>query len=178
MKRGEWVLESLMCSAPPAAPPGVENLPDDETAEGEVQGTLRERMARHADDPSCRGCHFMMDPIGFGMEHYDGVGKWRELDNGAPIDASGELPGDREFNGVFELSNTLADDPMYANCVTEKFLTYALGRGVEKWDHPQIESILTETAFDGYRTTDIIKAIVTSPAFRMRRGGELQEVQQ
>lgn len=168
VKRGAWVLGNLLCSEPPAPPPGVENLPTSPT-EGK---TLREQMEAHSTDPSCANCHKLMDPIGFGMENYDGIGMWRDMDNGAPVDASGRLPDGTEFNGTAELAPILAANPLYAECTTEKFMTYALGRGVEYWDKPQLELLIERLGEDfGYR--DLITEIVLSPAFRMRRGGEL-----
>ncbi len=170
VKRGAWVLGNLLCAEPPAPPPGVENLPTS-TTEGK---TLREQMEAHATDPSCSSCHRLMDPIGFGMENYDGIGAWRDQDNGAPVDSSGKLPDGTEFNGAAELADIIADMESYPSCVTEKTLTYALGRGVHYWDEPQIDLIL-ERLGESFGFRDLISEIVVSPAFRMRRGGELQE---
>ncbi len=170
--RGKWVLDNILCDEPPPPPPGVENLADDPQISEDM--TMRERFEAHSEDPQCVTCHRVMDPIGFGMEHYDGVGSWRDLDNGKPVDASGELPGGLSFNGPTELSQILAEHKKLPECATEKMVTYALGRGVKKWDRPLLEAIVTETAPNhGFR--DLITAVVLSDAFRYRRGGELQE---
>jgi hypothetical protein len=170
--RGKWVLENLWCDAPPAAPAGVPVLGTDAAStEGK---TLRERLEAHALDPTCNACHRVMDPIGFGMENYDGVGAWRDIDNGIPVDSAGILPPDIAFNGPSELASIVASSPKLPYCATEKTLTYALGRGVENWDRPQIDAIIRETTEQDFRFRDIFTAIVLSDAFRMRRGGELQ----
>lgn len=170
--RGKWVLDNILCDEPPPPPPGVENLADDPEISEDM--TMRERFEAHSEDPKCATCHRLMDPIGFGMEHFDGVGSWREMDNGKPIDASGELPGEINFNGPTELAQILAESEKLPECATEKMLTYALGRGMKKWDKPQMEAIVTTTGPNhGFR--DLIKAVATSDAFRYRRGGELQE---
>ncbi|MEZ4458615.1 MAG: DUF1592 domain-containing protein [bacterium] len=170
--RGKWVLENLWCDAPPAAPPGVPTL--EQSTAGSEAKTLRERMEIHATDPTCNACHRVMDPIGFGMENYDAIGAWRDIDNGAPVDASGQLPPDIAFNGPAELAEIVAASPKLPYCVTEKTMTYALGRGIEDWDAPQIDTIIRDTTEGEFRFRDIITAIVLSDAFRMRRGGELQ----
>ncbi len=168
VRRGAWVLGNLLCSHPPPPPPGVENLPV-ETTTGE---TLREQMERHSNDPACSACHKLMDPIGFGMENYDAIGAWRDTDNAQPVDASGVLPDGTSFTGAAELAPILAADPKFTRCVSEKMMTYGLGRGVERYDEPQLELLLEELGADfGFR--DLITEIVLSPAFRMRRGGEL-----
>ena len=172
VKRGAWVLGNMLCSEPPPPPPGVENLPV-ETTSGM---TLREQMEAHSTDPSCSACHKMMDPIGFGMENYDAIGAWRDMDNGAPVDSSGTMPDGTDFIGTAELATYLAGNAKFTFCATEKMLTYALGRGVEHWDEPQMELLLERLGEDfGFR--DLISEIVLSPAFRMRRGGELPESQ-
>lgn len=171
VKRGAWVLGNMLCSEPPAPPPGVENLPM-EMGSG---GTLREQMEAHSADPSCRSCHQMMDPIGFGMENYDAIGAWRDMDNGAPVDSSGELPDGTSFNGTYELAALLAENDKYNHCLAEKTMTYALGRGTKYYDKPQLELLLKELGDDfGFR--DLIAEIVVSPTFRMRRGGEIPSV--
>lgn len=169
--RGKWVLENLWCDAPPAAPANVTPL-DPTPVTGK---TLRERLEQHATDPACNACHRVMDPIGFGMENYDGIGAWRDLDNGLPVDSSGVLPPDVSFNGPKELSDIVAASSKLPYCVTEKTMTYALGRGVEAWDRPQLEAIVAQTSADGFRFRDIVTALVLSDAFRMRRGGDLQK---
>jgi hypothetical protein len=171
VRRGAWVLGNLICEAPAAPPPGVENLPTDE---GEtVAGTIREQMARHATDPTCAGCHQMMDPIGFGLEPFDAIGRFRELDNGLPIDAQGDLPDGRTFTGAVELAQILAADEKYARCVVEKTLTYALGRGLERWDRPQITALVEAAGGLDATFRGVMTEIVLSDAFRSRRNGPL-----
>jgi hypothetical protein len=162
---------NLICEAPAAPPPGVENLPIDE---GEmVMGTIREQMARHATDPTCAGCHQMMDPIGFGLENFDAIGRYRELDNGFPIDSQGDLPDGRTFTGAVELAETIAADQKYVKCVVEKTLTYALGRGLERWDRPQVEELVEGAGGLAATFRGVMAEIVLSEAFRSRRSGLL-----
>jgi hypothetical protein len=159
VRRGKWVLTELLCSAPPPPPPNVAELAKEEAS----QGSLRQRMERHRRDPACAGCHATMDPIGFGLESFDGIGRWRELDEGAPIDASGELFGG-SFDGPVELSRIIAARPELRRCVAQKVLTYALGRGVTSDDEADLSKI---AARPGLR--EIIIAAATSEAFRSRR---------
>ena len=134
--------------------------------------TIREQMEAHATDPSCAACHMQMDPIGFGMENFNAIGAWRDTDNGAPVDSAGTLPDGTEFNGASELAPILAANEKYTHCVSEKLMTYGLGRGVEHYDTPQMDLLIEQLGPDfGFR--DLITEIVLSPAFRMRRGGEL-----
>lgn len=170
VKRGAWVLGNMLCSEPPPPPPGVENLP----VEAGTGATLREQMEAHSNDPACSACHQQMDPIGFGMESYNAIGMWRDTDNGAPVDSSGTMPDGTEFEGPAELAGILAENPLYSRCVAEKMMTYGIGRGVEYYDEPQLELLLEELG-EGFGFRDLVTEIVLSPAFRMRRGGELPE---
>ncbi len=181
VRRGVWVLENLLCKAPPPPPPGVESLADGGNAGGL---TTRERFEMHRDTSTvCFSCHFMMDPIGFGLENYNAVGQWRNFEGDAPVDASGTLPGGLQFRGPLELSQVLAESPELPLCVTQHMLTYALGRGVaalsgqstahsELPDYPLVYNIYQRTQPGGHRIRDIIEEIVLSPAFRMRRGAD------
>lgn len=170
VKRGAWVLGNMLCAHPPAPPPGVENLP----MEPGSGATLREQMEAHSSDPACSACHAQMDPIGFGMESYNAIGAWRDVDNGQPVDNTGTMPDGTNFAGPAELAQILADNPRYEHCVTEKLMTYGLGRGVEYYDEPQLDLLLRELGDDfGFR--DLVTEVVLSPAFRMRRGGELPD---
>lgn len=166
VKRGKWVLTQLLCDEPPPPPPGVEGL----KPEPVPTGSLRERLEAHRADPTCASCHALMDPIGFGMESYDGIGTFRTEDNGYPIDASGTLPSGDTFNGVLELSGIIAGDQRFTMCVSEKLFVYALGRGPEEADDPYLEHLTTEFVSRGERLRDLIKLIATSEPFRMRRG--------
>ena len=134
---------------------------------------MRERLVEHAENPTCAACHYMMDPIGLGMENYDADGSWRDTDNGLPIDPSGELPGDLLFSGPTELAEVLANHQRLPHCATEKIATFALGRGMKDYDEPFIDHVITETEAEGHRFRDLIESIVMSKSFRMRRGGTL-----
>ncbi len=166
VKRGQWVLAHLLCKAPPPPPPEVENL-----GEGAVTGkTLRERMEQHRADPTCSGCHAMMDPIGFGLENYDAVGRWRSTDEGHPIDATGELPGGQTFDGVAELSQIIKADPKLSSCVARNMLIFALGRGASEKDACAIRKVADRMDAEGGTLKDLVHAVAQSELFTMRRG--------
>ncbi|OLC48373.1 MAG: hypothetical protein AUH43_09660 [Acidobacteria bacterium 13_1_40CM_65_14] len=168
VQRGKWILENLLGTPPPPPPPDVPELKA--APHGKVL-SMREQMQVHRANATCAACHGRMDPIGFALENYDAVGRWREQDAGAPIDASGKLPDGTEFQGPAGLSRLLLtkyqDD--FLRTATEKLLTYALGRGVEYYDYPTIRSINREAARDNYRVSSWILAIVKSTPFQMRR---------
>lgn len=165
VKRGVWVLEQLLCSHPPPPPPDVEGFDSTEPVPGE---TLRERFERHRSDPVCSSCHAIMDPIGFGLERYDGVGAYRETDSGATIDDAAELPGGIAFTGPVELGAALAEDPRFARCVTQQTMVYALGRGMRGDDAPWIWGITERAQARGGSLRAVIREIVLSPPFRSR----------
>ena len=165
VKRGKWILENIL-GAPPSPPPsGVEALKE---GRGEIKdGTLRHRLERHRSDPSCASCHRRMDPLGFSLENFDAVGAWRMRDGEHPIDPSGILPGGRAFRGPVELRAVLVSRRhAFARCLTEKMLTYALGRGLERGDRRHVDRIVARLARDGYRFSALIVAIVESDSFR------------
>ena len=161
-RRGKWVLGELLCSSPPPPPPGVPKLPE----AGEATGSFRERVEAHRANPACSGCHTMMDPIGFGLENFDAVGRWRETDEGQAIDASGELPGGARFEGPRELSELIAARPELRRCIAEKLFTYALGRGTTDADRVELDAITARYSADGARLKDAIRALVLSETFR------------
>ncbi len=166
--RGKWILENLLGTPPPPPIPGVPPLKPPSFA-GKVL-TMRERIASHRNSPVCASCHAMMDPLGLALEHFDGVGKWRTLDeSGAPIDASGALPDGTRFDGAEGLRTALLTSDRFLSTLTEKMLTYSLGRGVEYYDMPAVRAIVRDAARDNYRFTSLIKAIVESAPFQMRR---------
>jgi hypothetical protein len=166
--RGKWILENLLGTPPPPPLPNVPALKPPSFA-GTVL-SMRERIAEHRRSPVCASCHSMMDPLGLALEHFDGVGKWRALDeSGAPIDASGALPDGTKFEGVEGLRTALLSSDRFIATLTEKMLTYALGRGVEHYDLPAVRAIVSEAARDDYRLTSLIRAIVESAPFQMRR---------
>jgi mono/diheme cytochrome c family protein len=166
--RGKWILENLMGTPPPPPIPGVPALKPPSFA-GKVL-TMRERIAAHRNSPVCASCHSMMDPLGLALEHFDGVGKWRALDeSGAPIDATGTLPDGTKFDGVDGLRQALLSSDRFVATLTEKMLIYALGRGVEYHDLPAVRAIVRDAARDDYRFTSLIRAIIESAPFQMRR---------
>jgi hypothetical protein len=171
VKRGKWILAQLLCSEPPPPPEGVEGFNE----EALTVGTIREQLEAHRANPECAACHAIMDPLGFGLEKYDGVGSWRTEDNDQPIDATGELPTGEEFDGAAEMADLLAGDPRFGQCVAEQLFVYALGRGVEKGDKFHLESIDSGFGERGYRLRELIKLIVVSEPFRMRRGEPVEE---
>ncbi|MCX4240641.1 DUF1592 domain-containing protein [Paraliomyxa miuraensis] len=166
VKRGKWVLEQLMCIHPPPPPPGVEIPPLDP----EIGGTMREQLAQHRNDPSCAACHSMMDPIGLGLEHYDAVGRYRDVDAGMEIDASGNLPTGEAFTNGLEMVALLADSDDFAYCTTRKTLTYALGRDPGVSDIPYVDEIIAEMQARDMTLEGLLVAIATNDVFRMRRG--------
>jgi hypothetical protein len=170
VKRGKWVMENLLGIAIPAPPPGVGQLPDDKKAP--LVGTLRQRMEQHRINPACANCHAQMDPIGFGLENFNAIGKWRTLDDGAPIDASGKLPGGGPaFDGPGPLRAVLkAKAPLFVHNLSEKMLTYALGRGLESYDRCNVDTIAANVTQHDYKFSSLIEGIVASDPFRYRRG--------
>jgi mono/diheme cytochrome c family protein len=166
--RGKWILENLLGTPPPPPIPGVPALKPPSFA-GKVL-SMRERIAEHRRSPVCASCHAMMDPLGLALEQFDGVGRWRALDeSGAPIDASGALPDGTKFDGADGLRSALLSSDRFVATLTEKMMTYAIGRGVEHYDMPAIRSILRTAAKDDYRFSSLIRAIVDSAPFQMRR---------
>ncbi len=166
--RGKWILENLLNTPPPPPPPNVPNL--DEKAIGS-SASLREQLEQHRANPACRGCHARMDPLGFSLENYDAIGRWRTEDGKFPIDADGRLPNGRTFDGALGLKEILlADKPAFTRCLAEKLLTYALGRGLEDYDRTAVQSIVDRTVAAGYKFSALILQIVQSVPFRERRG--------
>ena len=170
--RGKWVLEQLLGSPPPPPPPNVPSLKDDVT---EQKLTMRQRMEQHRANPTCAVCHRMMDPLGFALENFDGLGGWRvSTGPGAgPIDASGALPDGTTFNGPAGLRDVLLNkQDMFVENFTERLLTYALGRGLEEYDNAALRKIAREAAADNQQWSAIILGIVKSTPFRMRRASD------
>ena len=173
--RGVWVISELLCS-PPAPPPAMvpelgDSATPDEENEPDGAENVRERLERHRAEPQCAGCHAMLDPIGLGLETFDGIGRFRTTyGNGETIDASGILPDGTTFNGPNELGPILAADPRFASCMTSKLFTYALGREVETYDTGSLDKIAMNWAARGTNIRNLMKEIVVSDAFRFRRG--------
>ena len=171
VKRGRWVLEQILGSPPPPPPPDVPELEEDHDA---ITGTtLRERLEQHRENPACANCHAKMDPIGFAMENYNAIGKFRTKDGEQDIDTAGQFPDGTSFEGIEDLKQILKNrKTQFARCLTEKMLTFALGRGLEYYDKPTIDRIVTELEANDYRSSVLITEIVKSDPFRLRRGTE------
>jgi mono/diheme cytochrome c family protein len=169
VQRGKWILENLLGAPPPPPPPDVPDLKP-RGKDGRLL-SMREQMDAHRANPICASCHARMDPIGFALENYDAVGRWRAKDAGAVIDASGKLPDGTKFNGPAELKKILLTGHRdeFVTTVTEKLLTYALGRGLEAYDAPAVRAIMREAARDDYRLPALINAIINSRPFQMRK---------
>ncbi|HEY6169692.1 MAG TPA: DUF1592 domain-containing protein [Verrucomicrobiae bacterium] len=171
VKRGKWVLENLLGTPPPPPPPEVPDL--DKPGNGKVlTGTLRKRMEQHREDPNCATCHARMDPIGFGLENFDGIGAWRTQDGKAPIEPGGKLVSGESFSGPADLRTILLQRKSgdFVHCLAEKMLTYALGRGLEYYDKCAVEQIAKGVTTKGYKFSVLISEVVKSAPFQMRRG--------
>ena len=169
--RGKWVLENLLGTPPPEPPANVPALK--ERGEGGVALTMRQQMEQHQANPVCSSCHKLMDPIGFAMENFNGIGQWRETEAGIPIDTTGTLPDGTNIQGVADLRSALLSRPeQLAFTVTEKLLNYALGRGLEYYDYVAIRKILRDSKEGEFRWSDIILGITKSLPFQMRRTEE------
>ena len=167
--RGKWVLEQLLGTPPPPPPPNVPSLKDDASTK---TMTMRQRMEQHRANPNCAVCHRMMDPLGFSLENFDGLGRWRDSTGPGtgPIDSSGVLPDGTKFDGPAGLRDVLLSKrDLFVETFTERFLTYALGRGLEQYDRPVIRKITREAAADDQRWSSIILGVVKSAPFQMRR---------
>jgi hypothetical protein len=166
--RGKWILGNILGLAPPPPPNNVPALKEVHGVEKAV--SMRQRMAQHRDNPACSGCHKLMDPIGFSMENYDAIGRWRTHESGEPIDASGGLPDGSKFEGVTGLQKALLSHPeVFVSTMAEKLLTYSLGRGVEYYDAPAIRKVVRESRDNNYRFSSLVLGIVNSTPFQMRR---------
>jgi hypothetical protein len=166
--RGKWILENLLGTPPPPPPANVPDLKDH--AEDGRALSLREQMEKHRADSTCASCHARMDPLGFALENYDGVGKRRSKDADGPIDTSGSLPDGTRFQGPSGLRDLLLSRrDQFVETFAEKLLTYALGRGLEYYDQPAVRAITRAAAEDDYRVSSVIVAITKSTPFQMRR---------
>jgi hypothetical protein len=165
--RGKWILDNLLGTPPPAPPAVVPPLK--ENSERERPLTMREQMEEHRANPACAGCHKLMDPLGFALENFDGVGAWRTSDLRVAIDPSTELADGTRVAGPSALRQTLVAKPaVFVGTMTEKMLTYALGRGLEHYDMPAVRAIVRDAGRDDYRFTSLVLGIVRSVPFQMR----------
>jgi hypothetical protein len=172
--RGKWVLEQLLGSPPPPPPPNVPSLKDDATTR---TLTMRQRMEQHRENPNCAVCHTRMDPLGFSLENFDGLGRWRDsiAAGTGPIDASGVLPDGTQFDGPEGLRKVLlSKKDQFVETFTERLMTYALGRGVEEYDQAALRKIEHAAAADNDRWSSIILGIVESTPFQMRRVSDVR----
>ena len=166
--RGKWILENLLGTPPPSPPPNIPELRATDTSG--VVLPMRQRMERHRSNPACASCHAMMDPLGLSLENFDAIGRYRTLgESSAPIDASGSSPDGTRFEGADGLRSALLNNDRFVATLTEKMMTYALGRGVEYYDAPTIRAILRDAARDEYRFSSLVVGIVQSAPFRMRK---------
>jgi len=169
VKRGKWILENVLGTPPPPPPPDVPELEEDSKAVLTV--SLRQRMEKHRANASCAVCHAKLDPLGFGLENFDGVGAFRETDGKFKIDPSGELPDGSKFSGPAELRKMLlAKSDQFRRCLSEKMLTYALGRGLEYYDRCAVDDIMSALKTGDDKFSAMMIAIVQSDPFQKRRG--------
>jgi hypothetical protein len=168
VQRGKWILENILGAPAPAPPAGVEtNL--DVTAEVKQPATLRQRMEQHRSNPVCAGCHSLMDPIGFSMENFDLVGKWRDREGKMEIDATGQLADGTKLDGPVSLRRALLTrSDAFVTAATEKLLTYSLGRALTYSDMPAARAIVREAAKSNYRFSSLVVGIAKSQPFQMR----------
>ena len=166
--RGKWILENIL-NTPPPPPPA--NVPSLEASAGRLTGTLRQQLELHRSNAVCAGCHSKMDPLGFGLENFDAIGRWRTMDGNFPIDSKGTLPNGESFTTPEQMVKVLAqNEDAIARCLTEKLLTFALGRGVESYDRPAINDIVRYVNANGDRFSSLVFGIVHSAPFQLRQG--------
>jgi hypothetical protein len=167
VKRGKWILENILGTPPPPQPANIPALKD-RTISASL--SVRDRLAEHRANVACAGCHRLMDPPGFALENFDAVGRWRILEEGLPIDATGGLPDGSQFEGVAGLERALLKRPeVFVSTLTEKLMTFALGRGVGLSDAPAVRQIVRKARAKDDRLSALIEGIATSTPFRMRR---------
>ena len=168
--RGKWIMETLLNAPPPPPPPAVPALDDTHVGKS---ASLRQQMEAHRKNPTCASCPARMDPLGFGLENFDAVGGWRTKDGDFPIDASGVLPSGKSFQGPAELKTLLNEDrAAFVRGMTEKLLTYSLGRGLERYDKPVLAAIASKLPSRNYQFSALVLEIVNSLPFQMRRAVE------
>ena len=174
--RGKWVLETLLGAPPPPPPPNVPPLPEND--EQSAPTSLREKMEQHRANPVCASCHANLDPLGFAVENFDAIGRWREDDDGAPIDAAITWK-DTNIDGPAEFRDALLEQSAdeFVRTVTEKLLIFALGRGLTYHDAPTVRQLVRDAAQDDYRWSSLILGIVQSAPFQERIVGDTGQQQ-
>ena len=174
VKRGKWFLETFLAISPPEPPPGVET--DLAPVEGEALTSLRARLEAHRTSPSCASCHVIFEPMGLAMENFDAVGMWRTEDAGSTIDPTGVTNDGIPLEGIHSLRElTVSNGELFAQVVTEKLLTYAVGRGMEYEDMPLVRSIMQNAAEDDYRFSSLLMGVIESPVFTMNMKSAVNE---
>ena len=172
--RGKFVLDNLLASPPPPPPPDVPALTTNSRESGEAL-SMRDAMIQHRANPVCASCHATMDPIGFALENFDAIGRWRDTDAGDAIDTAGVFPGGASFEGIDGLKQVLLRQPeQFANAVAEKLLMFAVGRNVQYYDAPAVRAIVREAREDNYRFTSLVLGVVKSAPFQMRMTSEAE----
>jgi hypothetical protein len=168
VERGKWVLTNFLGVPPQPPPPNIPPLMETSGADGKVL-PLRERMEKHRASATCAGCHRVMDPIGFALENYDATGRWRTTEEGRPIDASGTLFTGAPLDGVVGLRREIARHPdVFVGVLTEKMMTYALGRGIEYYDMPAVRKVVQDARASNYRFSSIVLGVTRSVPFQMK----------
>jgi hypothetical protein len=161
--RGKWILEEILGTPPPPPPPEVEELEENE--ESITSGSLRERLEKHRAKTECATCHAKMDPLGFALENFDAIGAWRDVDGKFPINPAGELPTGEKINGPSGLKTVLKSRETFIRTITEKLLTFALGRGLEYYDKCAVDEICKELKSNNYSFSTLIEGVVKSKPF-------------
>lgn len=165
--RGDWILSNLIGTPPPPPPPNVPALEEKDVAAANL--SVRDRLSLHRANPTCATCHDLIDPLGFTLENFDAVGRWRAFEFGQPVDVSGQLPDGSDLSGVDALEKSFLERPeIFATTLVEKLMTYGLGRGIESHDGPAIRRVISAAEREDYRFSALIKGIVLSPPFLMR----------
>ncbi len=171
--RGKYVLSNILGTPPAPPPPDVPNL--DEAAVG-TSGSMRQQLEKHRENATCASCHSRMDPLGFGLENYDAIGRWRTKDGNFPVDSTGTLPDGRKFASPREMRTILTSQlPQFSRTLIEKMMTYALGRGLQAYDRRTVDNINRTLAADGYRFQTLVQQIAESLPFQSRRGEEVAQ---
>jgi hypothetical protein len=175
VKRGKWILENILGTPPPAPPPNVPPLK--ENSDNAKALPVRALMEQHRQNPTCAACHKILDPLGFSLENFDAIGQWRAKDAGTAIDASGQLADGTAVDGPVALRSAIMKHPeQFVRTVTEKMLTYGLGRGLEYYDMPTVRMIEQSSSKDYYRFSALVMAIVKSTPFEYKKAQEPKEI--